>query len=487
MIERLGQHLKTWMISDIEEIHYSLRITTDVIQLLRAVEKYFGGNANYAKGKGSMFENWMKRYHPVAYLYAVSRACGGSRQDIGVEGAIAVFMNVPHYLEFLVWRMRCGHGDGILERNLYFMLRSVEMISFLRVLAILHISVCMPLRWLAAKCGELEKYNFGVADMATVVDIMDKAFFKVVNDGSKLLDEDFMMEMFKKLTKKLPPLREYLDFMFNEKRSGLVGSCTKEDRILPWDLLKSELFYPTRKDVLQTNSFCPDLASEAACIFRIEFRDETKATAKYLSSIDGPKSMKKVSKAERLAGRGVAASNCISESGHAAATYDLDQYGTVDLQNCAARGQSEGNNDFGREVESYVKGRKAFKERETRGIGGFHLLPPELQHTAIVTSKWNTKQHKEKWRTELKTQFDTRRRKEEITLEKKLDVSKEDHIEACFLFEQYHSMRRWKTKREAISIHRALKSESARLTAVKVNTVSFFVYLLSLQIYLYSY
>ena len=98
MFERLGQHLKTWMNSDLEEIHFSLQITTDVIQLLRAVEKYFGGNANHAKGKGSLFENWIKSYHPATYLSAVSRECGGSQQDISVEGAIAVFMNVPHYL-----------------------------------------------------------------------------------------------------------------------------------------------------------------------------------------------------------------------------------------------------------------------------------------------------------------------------------------------------------------------------------------------------
>ena len=46
----------------------------------------------------------------------MSRSSGGSRQDIGVEGAVAVLMNIPHYLEFLIWRMRCG-GDGILEKN----------------------------------------------------------------------------------------------------------------------------------------------------------------------------------------------------------------------------------------------------------------------------------------------------------------------------------------------------------------------------------
>jgi hypothetical protein len=30
-------------------------------------------------------------------------ALGGTRQDIGSEGAIAVFMNIPYFLEFLDW------------------------------------------------------------------------------------------------------------------------------------------------------------------------------------------------------------------------------------------------------------------------------------------------------------------------------------------------------------------------------------------------
>ena len=84
------------MKTDLEQIHLSLRIITNIINLLRAVERYFGGNANYAKGKGAEFMNWMNRYHPTEYLYAVSRAFSGYCQDIGVEVVIAVLMNVPY-------------------------------------------------------------------------------------------------------------------------------------------------------------------------------------------------------------------------------------------------------------------------------------------------------------------------------------------------------------------------------------------------------
>ena len=68
-------------------------------------------------------------------------------------------------------------------------------------------------------------------------------------------------------------------------------------------LLRSELFYPTRKDIFDTNSFCIELTCEAASIFRVEFRDERKATAKYVPSIGGEKSMNKVEKEEKTAGR----------------------------------------------------------------------------------------------------------------------------------------------------------------------------------------
>ena len=125
----------------------------------------------------------MNCYHPTAYIYAVSQACGGSLQDIGVENAIAVLINVPYYQDFLIRRMRCGYGDGILEHNLFMLLRSIKMIAFLRVLSIIHIAICMPLRCLAGNCGDLSQHNFGLSDMASVVDIIEKAFYDSLIDG----------------------------------------------------------------------------------------------------------------------------------------------------------------------------------------------------------------------------------------------------------------------------------------------------------------
>ena len=182
VVTKLGEHLQYWMKTDMEHIHSSLCITTDIINLLRAVERYFGGNSNYVKEKGAEFMNWMNRYHHTAYIYAVSRACGGYLQDICVEGAIDVIMKVPYYLDLLICRMSCAHGDGILEHNLFMLFRYVKMIDFLRVLSMLHIAVCMPLRCLAGNCGDLSQHNYGVANMAPVVEIMYKAFYEVLID-----------------------------------------------------------------------------------------------------------------------------------------------------------------------------------------------------------------------------------------------------------------------------------------------------------------
>ena len=67
----------------------------------------------------------------------------------------------------------------------------------------------------------------------------------------------------------------------------------------------------------------------------------------------------------------------------------------------------------------------------------------------------------------MEAQFKKRRRKEQILLDKKYASAKEEHIVALYFHEQYHSPRCWKTVREAKQIYNILKSESARLAAVK--------------------
>ena len=81
------------------------------------------------------------------------------------------------------------------------------MVLLLRVFSILHISLCIPLRWLAEKCGNLRKYGFGVAYIPTSVDLMDKAFSEITKEGNLMLDDDFVMNIFEPLAKKIKPFK----------------------------------------------------------------------------------------------------------------------------------------------------------------------------------------------------------------------------------------------------------------------------------------
>ena len=83
---------------DLSKIPSIFCMSTEIDDLLHCTEKEFGLTANYAKGHGSIFENWMRTYHLTAYLFPIIRACGGSRHDLGVEVAPAVLMNLPYYL-----------------------------------------------------------------------------------------------------------------------------------------------------------------------------------------------------------------------------------------------------------------------------------------------------------------------------------------------------------------------------------------------------
>ena len=69
--------------------------------VLRAVDKEFSLPANYPKGHGDQFKFWLKEYHPEVLLFIAVQRTSGSRQDLAVEGAAAVYWNQKYYIGFL--------------------------------------------------------------------------------------------------------------------------------------------------------------------------------------------------------------------------------------------------------------------------------------------------------------------------------------------------------------------------------------------------
>ena len=85
--------------------------------------------------------------------------------------------------------------------------------------------------------------------------------------------------------------------MFTEKQSKHIEGCQPEnDKVLPYDELQAELFYPTWVDICQTKDIAHHLAKKAALTFLIDFCDTSKAALTYLSSIGGKYNASKISK-----------------------------------------------------------------------------------------------------------------------------------------------------------------------------------------------
>ena len=152
---------------------------------------------------------------------------------------------------------------------------TTEFVALLRVLSIIHIAISMPrTRFLAGNTKDLAAYNFGDYDMGTMLDLMEECFVAITDNGMLMLDESYMMDnMFSNITSKVDPFQEYLGFIFRKKLSKQIDSSNNVDyKVLPYDVLRAELFYPTRSDIRQTESLVHQLAEVAATAFLVEFR-----------------------------------------------------------------------------------------------------------------------------------------------------------------------------------------------------------------------
>jgi hypothetical protein len=126
--------------------------------------------------------------------------------------------------------------------------------------------------------------------------------------------------------------------MITEKQNQVVGGLhSEDDEVLPYVELHSKFFYPSRADIHQTNSLVCRLAEDAASTFLVEFRDTSKATSTYLSSIGGKYIAALVNTDDRICLH-KEASNSIAKSNHASSTHSLKTSCTIWLDIAAGEG-----------------------------------------------------------------------------------------------------------------------------------------------------
>ena len=85
----LTSYLNVLLNDSLDNIDKNLRVSASISNLIRAFDKEFIIAANYRKGRGEVFKEWIKSNHPGELLLHVERSTG-SCQDLLVEGAPSI-------------------------------------------------------------------------------------------------------------------------------------------------------------------------------------------------------------------------------------------------------------------------------------------------------------------------------------------------------------------------------------------------------------
>ena len=145
-------------------------------------------------------------------------------------------------------------SENLLQRSLFIVLGSMEVIAQMRVASILHLDVLWPLQWLAGNTHKLAHCQWGERLMWKAIDLLYKAFVKIEADGLLILDHEFMINIFSPLYEQLPEFKKDFYYLLEEKEGNTIGSKKRSDRVLSIYEALSELFYPVKLDNVQTTS-----------------------------------------------------------------------------------------------------------------------------------------------------------------------------------------------------------------------------------------
>ena len=83
-----------------------------------------------------------------------------------------MFWNKSYWLEFLDQILRVP-GDNILQEKFFIILASLEMSTLTLNCTIIHLSVCMPVRWLEGYSHKMVRYNWSARYMGRILDILE--------------------------------------------------------------------------------------------------------------------------------------------------------------------------------------------------------------------------------------------------------------------------------------------------------------------------
>ena len=147
-----------------------------------------------------------------------------------------------------------------------------------------------------------------------------------------------MMGIFDELIDELPPLKGYIDHMFDSKLMATVGGSSTEHHLAR---LRDELFSPESDTHQASDELTLEMGTVASEALLGELRDIKKATSWHLSSLDGELSWGMASDDVHEAGLGKYAVNDPAERSFGLTTRQIQVAGRVDIGNAGATALAE--------------------------------------------------------------------------------------------------------------------------------------------------
>ena len=98
----LGKSLGRVLKDDLDLIPPNLHVTCRLSKLLIQIDKEYNFSANYPKGHGDEFHDWLCRYFPGRCFLPAIHVCGGNRQDSAFEGPLLVYDALDEMLKYTV-------------------------------------------------------------------------------------------------------------------------------------------------------------------------------------------------------------------------------------------------------------------------------------------------------------------------------------------------------------------------------------------------
>ena len=445
VLKKSTRFLREYLYEYLDEISPILRVSPCLSGFARAFDREFSLCANYPKGHGQLFHQFMKKNHPGELLLHVERAESGGRQDVVSMASLAIYWNRNYCIEFLDYMMcipRKTKDDSILVQNLFVVLSSLEMVAAARMWSIFHITIIMPLRWLSGNVHTLGAYKWCYFNLGNVLDRLKEKLLEIVDCPECIHDEIFMMSIIWNWKEELPPFKNYFKYQFQVKNKSdfVVSPELSGAKVVPLEIVRQELFNPVDEDNKASTAFVEEIVVCAAEAWIFELLDRTKGTYQFMSDSNSSFCWKNVTDDMKQQLMGKLAVNDLAESAFAGLTSQLKSFGRANLDSLAGVSDMMFNGFMDRPTTPMqIKGNQ-------RGL--LHCLPYEMRIALVKSAKKYAPATKKSNNVALERLHETKRRKEEVIKLAGITKAREDYI-ICLV---YHAMskteRCWKTAQD---------------------------------------